>query len=415
MLIREDLYCTEQHFLSLTAFPTIEDLLSSLESQIDIHQLPYLMKQFMDELQTIATVTSNCDKEAYWSKLSTFLSHHSHLIETIDNIRVLSPISTVQGNQFSLVEHGYPIIDATMANQQIAVIEPYRVPLAECKLSLLSDKISKARAVGNLNLINTQLSLSQHMFMVNNEHRMAALLYKQGDQLSGLFEQLDNQFGQYLMLPSAFAKLFSRRVTISKEDFLKGFHDLLTEAELTGGWGPNQTALIQDIEQARQKAGIIEQSLDATSSFSVQMSGQQFLDTLKQIHPNGWQQELKNIGVDGIAYSDDATSISAQRGRPTVYKYEFFSEQAVAISSPIEPPRYVLEQQQRLSITYNTPGFKAICRRVQHLDHIFDALLMAKFHPNKLDRDDTSKSVAAFIRLYGLKHLTEKGVVHAEE
>ena len=407
-MIREDLYCTTQDYSEVHYYTSPEKLLAELDSKTTIGEIPSLLKSFMDGLTSIATLPSGNTTMAiddYWLQITNFLQDQSDVISVTDEIRVLTPVPTAEGSVFPLTGYGYPVLLAGYKQEPMAVIEPYRIPLTECRLSLFSNRIKKYRATGNLKLLNTKMPLSANIFLLGEEQTLIGLLFPNSFELVSLFERLDAEFMNFIMVPKAFSKLLRKCGSISEDTFLACFDDLLEEARIATAWSPKKHQVLERIEHAKENKPLIQKAFTSINNFSMQMTGQQFLEQVQHEHPDDWQAKLLQIGINCVAFSSDTTSISAQRGKPTVDSYLFLDKELVTEVETVELTRHTLAQSKQTSLYNGDIAFTNICRRIVHIDAMLEALLIAKYYPNQINSPDNAPKTTAFIKLFGLANL----------
>lgn len=421
MLIRQDIFVTNAKLNDRIFHADLHKLLeASIAESIGLCAIDKRSAQFSKRLMKLAEardIKTKEDRDVYFDRITKALMEEIDLIKAIDQIYVISPVFTEQGRQFLLTEYGSPIISDLIAGKSTATIDSFTLPISSCKVSVLPAEIKKCRSTGNLHLLNTKQTFAEHIFLLEESrlNKILALVNGELDDIQSSLLQLDERFGSYTIFPNPFMTLlFGANSDVIY--FERGFDDLLDEIEMSASLINSDNPILTELESLRHEKKNLSSRLNQIySRFNKDSLIEDMLKTLKLERPESWRQDLKEIGIDGIAYSSDISSINAVRGNPLPDMYELFNDEHFEIIDTIEADYFEI-QRSKASILHPIIQFKTLAKNIMIFNDIFTILDIAKHTPMLLlDNQALNDRQKGLIKFFQLDRLDASKLPTQEE
>ncbi|MCR9918200.1 hypothetical protein NB550_11920 [Vibrio parahaemolyticus] len=408
MIIRSPVYASTSD--SKLFHASIENLMEvNAEHSVSLDTLHLKTKQLLKSLKEAVSardIKTIEDRERYFLEIRELFESHCELLKDLDGIIVHSPTHTEHGRQFKLTDYGMPVAQTIFEKGTVACVGPYRLVVAECKLSASPLEVGKFRISGNLDLLNTQLPLRQHTFLhtQNRLNNLLTLTNKEMLSVKNLIDELDSKIGKLTMFTAPFASLFFASIN-SPDKFSNGFDDLITEAKENAIWNDQDGTKAQAINSVTdQKIEIMNLLNDVSGKYNSESLAHDVIEDLKTTNPLTWQSDLMSVGIDGIAYSDDRHSISASRGMPLPSQYEIFEESAISFEENVNAELSSLSKSNK-NIVQPILAFESLISNLVLLDEFLLLLTLAKHKPSQLQSDNLTDRQKGLVKFYQLTRL----------
>lgn len=411
MFIRKSIYATQNDISNCVFYADIPTLIASTDqSSVTFDSLHLQCVNLIKNITSNASaahVKTQEDRQQYFDRITEVIEGSSNLLKALDQIYIHIPIYTDKGKQFHLTDsdYGLPIANAANTNAEFALVGPYSIPTALCSISIQENGIKECTAVGDLNLLNNQLTLEQNSFLLTDNLLTSILSLTNGEleSVTAQLKEMDERLSSFIMFKNPFSQLLTHKGLA--HTFSQSYDDLLDEAKMQSSWNDPENKYANLIEKYRSQKESLAQSIKAFyNDYSEKSLTKDIIDALIKTRPETWKKDLLLMNIHGVAHSNDTTSISAQRGKPIPSKYEFFDSMFFIESKSVTANLDSIKTQPANTLS-PIQDQQLFLDRVLYLDELLTSICLAKTNPTLLTSDNLSRKAMGFIKHLKLTNL----------